>query len=396
MNGYAGSYHLYTHDNLTNSVNFTISNQTIGFDFNGPNILSETEQAINATNHGLIVTTVSQPGPLIPGQNATWLLNVQFRNGTYLSSGEISNASYQFLATNGTGVFLPETINHTVENGYLRITFRPTISNGSMTFAMKISYSNNSGSFSDLISITPIKSSSVGLSLYITPIQKVQANVSTIFTLDLTLHRGNASYSLTQTETQAVLNNLSVDMVKNGNFMGLASAFLVSPGTIGITVNATSTGQDWELTASSHANISGNVHGSTITTFSVVSYNPTQQQPTTGQQIIAFLESPDGIITLATSIGIPFFYGLISWSRKKERTRKDEQNSVGLIIEGLGLYNGLTKEESQALVQSIPVKDKNEIMARLTSGRLKKMVLKNAGKPPKKKDKILEEIRNEL
>ena len=52
-----GSYHLFTHDNLTNSVNFTITNETIGFVFNGPNIISETETAIE----GVMVYVVEDP-----------------------------------------------------------------------------------------------------------------------------------------------------------------------------------------------------------------------------------------------------------------------------------------------------------------------------------------------
>ena len=47
-------------ESLTNSVNFTITNETIGFVFNGPNIISETKTAIEDTNHGINFNVISQ------------------------------------------------------------------------------------------------------------------------------------------------------------------------------------------------------------------------------------------------------------------------------------------------------------------------------------------------
>ena len=86
------------------------------------------------------------PGTLIAGQNATWLLEPVFENGTILSTSELEGSSFQFLVANSSGSFLPETISHTIANGYLEIRFQPTV-NGTMTLAMKESYGNNSVSF---------------------------------------------------------------------------------------------------------------------------------------------------------------------------------------------------------------------------------------------------------
>ena len=119
----SGSYHLFTHDNLTNSVNFTITNETVGFVFNGPNIISETETAIKDTNHGINFNVISQSGTLIAGQNATWLLEPVFKNGTILSTTELEGSSFQFLVANSSGSFLPETISHTIANGYLEVRY---------------------------------------------------------------------------------------------------------------------------------------------------------------------------------------------------------------------------------------------------------------------------------
>jgi hypothetical protein len=376
---HTGSYHIYTHDNLTDSRNFTITNETVGFDFNGPNILRITEQAINATNHGLIVTTVSQPGPLIPGQNATWLLNVQFKNGTYLSSGEISNASYQFLATNGTGVFLPETINHTVENGYLRITFRPTINNGSMTFAMRISYANNSGSFSDLISVTPIKSSSVGLNEAINVPSTIQVSNATTGTIIFTLLDSSTPNTLTPNaaQTGSLIANTTLELLYHGKYVAIILPYYEQPGEASFNVNESATGTGYSILSITHlTDISGKNVSFTgeSGSFTVSTENPANPPtPITNQSITAFFTSP---AALAIEFIITLL-GFLSWLRprlrKKHQAEESDLNQATLVVEGNIASKILARQPLTEMEQlwwdAIPKDVRKKLMREGTAGQ---------------------------
>ena len=254
-----GEYHLYTHDNLTNSLNFSITNETVGFDFNGPNILAITESAINNTNHGIILNPISQPGNLIPGQNATWLLEPEFKNGTLLTASQIGISTFQFIVTNSSGFFLPETFNHTVDQGYLRVTFLPT-TDGSMTFAMKETFDNNSGSYSYRVTVTPVKASSKGLQESIRVPSTVQAKNSTVGTVFFSLTSSNSSNPVTpnQAQTLSLMGNTSLELLYKGKFDGLLTAYYIQPGEGAFSLNLTTTGTGYSVLAiTTPTNISG-------------------------------------------------------------------------------------------------------------------------------------------
>ena len=229
---------------------------------------------------------------------------------------------------------------------------------------------------------------------------EIQSNTSNTFTITVMFSKGNSLYTLNSQETQAVLLNLSVWIKLNGNYVGFATPYIISDGLYGVHINESKLGTNYQLNASVNSTY---VQGLKVSgqakplSFSVVGFDPTKAAPTLGEQIIAYFQTPGGIITLVTAIGLPLLYGLSKRAGKRERVRKTERNSVGLIMEALGMFFGLTKQEAEAMVAAIPVKDRNDVIAQLTSGRLKKMVLKNApAKSPKKGHKILEEIKREF
>jgi hypothetical protein len=390
-----GNYHLYTHDNLTDSLNFTLVNETIGYDFNGPNITRETEAAFNSTNRGLIVSPVSQPYALLVGQPASFMFSAEFRNGTLLDHAQMENASVLYGITNMSGLFVGVQVAQSVSGQYLRLNFTLTVQ-GQFTLSVRMAYGGNSGSYSYTFPVGIPANVTSGLSLYLTPVPQVQVNVTSPFVVLISYIHGSSSVPLTSAQTLAFLANISAVQEQDGNFMGFASAYMISAGQVGIRVNASRIGTDWILSVSGGENISGSrVFGSTNTTFAVVSYNPTQPPPTTGQQILAFIETPDGIVTLALSIGIPLGVWLVRWAGKRKRTRNDEDNQTGLVMEGIAMYFGLSKQEVQAITSAIPADRRNQIMRLLTSGKMGKMVLK--GIPQKNaKEGIVEEIKNEI
>ena len=372
-----GEYHLYTHDNLTDSLNFSLTNETIGFDFNGPNILAITESAINDTNHGIIINPISQPGSLIPGQNATWLLEPEFKNGTILTPGEISNSTLSFLVTNSTGAFIPELVNHTIMDGYLKITFLPTV-NGSMTFSMKETYNNNSGSYSYQFAVTPIQPVSVGLREHLSVPPTVQVSNSTVGTITFSLTSGS-SVGLTPTaaQTDALIANSSVELLYHGSFSAVLLPYYDQPGVAAFSINVSSPGTGYSILVITHTtNITGQSVRFTGTSqeFSVSTQSPSNPpQPITSGSIEKFLTSPAAIAVefIATVIGL-LAYLLPKVDAKKEMEKAD-LNQAELVVEGgiaLKILAGepLTVPE-QAWWNAIPEDTRKQLMREGTAGK---------------------------
>jgi hypothetical protein len=375
-----GEYHLYTHDNLTNSLNFSITNETVGFDFNGPNILAITESAINDTNHGIILNPISQPGNLIPGQNATWLLEPEFKNGTLLTASQIQNSTFQFIVTNSSGFFLPETFNHTVDRGYLRVTFLPTV-NGSMTFAMKETFDNNSGPYSYLVTVTPVKAASKGLQESITVPSTVQAKNATIGTVFFSLTSSNSSNPITpnQAQTLSLMGNTSLELLYKGKFDGLLTAYYIQPGEVAFVLNLSSTGTGFSVLAiTTPTNISGQRVSFTGTSqsFNVVAYNPTQQVSLTSQLVQALTGIDAEIFYLIVTVAT-VLYEIIKFLRRRDEDIETEENEAGLYMEAMTMFQVLllnaekkaVPPELQEIYDKIPAKRRNRIYSLITSRR---------------------------
>ncbi|MCL5790395.1 MAG: hypothetical protein M1375_00265, partial [Candidatus Thermoplasmatota archaeon] len=375
-----GEYHLYTHDNLTNSLNFSITNETVGFDFNGPNILAITESAINNTNHGIILNPISQPGNLIPGQNATWLLEPEFKNGTLLTASQIGISTFQFIVTNSSGFFLPETFNHTVDQGYLRVTFLPT-TDGSMTFAMKETFDNNSGSYSYLVTVTPVKAASKGLQESIRVPSTVQAKNSTVGTVFFSLTSSNSSNPVTpnQAQTLSLMGNTSLELLYKGKFDGLLTAYYIQPGEGAFSLNLTTTGTGYSVLAiTTPTNISGQKVSFTGTSqsFSVVSYNPTQQVSLTSQLVKALTGTDAEIFYLIVTVAT-VLYEIIKFLRRRDEDIETEENEAGLFMEAMTMFQVLllnaerkaVPPELQEIYNKIPASRRNRLYSLITSRR---------------------------
>ena len=375
-----GNYHLYTHDNLTDSLNFSLVNETIGYDFNGPNILRITEQAINSTNHGIILNPISQPGNLIPGQNATWLLEPEFKNGTLLAPSQIQNSTFQFIVTNSSGFFLPEIVDHSIVQGYLRVTFLPTV-NGSMTFATKETFDNNSGSYSDQVSVIPIVPASVGLQDTITLPSTIQAGNATVGTVFFSLDSSNSSNPATpdQGQTLSIMHNTTLELLFNGKFDGLIAMYYIQPGEAAFSLNITATGTGYAVLAiTTPTGISGQKVSFTgsSSSFSVVSYNPTKQVSLTSQLEKALTGLDAEIFYLIVTV-VTVLYEVIKYLRRGDEEEDTEDNEAGLFMEAMTMFQVLllnaekkpVPPELNDIYTKIPAKRRNKIYGLITSRR---------------------------
>ena len=75
-------------------------------------------------------------------------------------------------------------------------------------------------------------------------------------------------------------------------------------------------------------------------------------------------------------------YEIIKFFRRHNEERDADENTAGLVVEGIALYEKMTPNEKALLLQKISPKVKNKLMERLTAGALKKFT--PAGKKKKK------------
>ena len=394
------TYFVSTHDNISNSVYVNLTNTSEYFQFNGQNISKVIGGVLNSTNKELSVIALSQPPPaIVRGAPAEYILEVISKtNGTILNGTDLSGSQYLYQLMNQGGTIMATPVQLSVNGSEVILNFTEGTP-GSYTFTVRVSFEGQSGYFSSYpLTISRLANASSGLSVSISMISKIQVNKTTDFTVSLAYIQDNSTLPLTQKETLSLLANLTAAGKDNGNFMGYMATYYISPGTVGVEMNASQTGLNWQLgVLVGKTNISGHyVSGSGNTTFSVVSYNPLVQQPNTAQQIVAYLETPDGMIALALTLG-PVLVGIIwKYAPRKERSRKTEQNQAGVVMEAMGMFFGLTKQEYDVMMQQIPQETRNKIINGLTSGRIKKMKLKGAGKAARKKKGIGERIESEL
>ena len=292
----------------------------------------------------------------------------------------LSSIAFQFVDSNSSGFFLPETFNYEVDKGYLRVTFLPTV-NGSMTFAMKESYANNSGSYYDLITITPVKVSSRGLQESITVPSSIQAKNATVGTLFYSLTASNSSNQATPNEAQtlSLMGNTTLELLYDGKFDGLITAYYIQPGEIVFSLNLTSTGTGYTVLAiTSPTNISGQKVSFTglSSSFNVVSYNPTQQVSLTSQLEKALTGLDAEIFYLIVTI-VTVLYEIIKFLRRKKADEDSEDNEAGLFMEAMTMFQVLllnaqnkpVPPELNDIYVKIPASRRNHIFALITSRR---------------------------
>ncbi|MBX8640855.1 MAG: hypothetical protein KIS29_11015, partial [Thermoplasmata archaeon] len=336
-----------------------------------------TEQAINSTNHGIILNPISQPGNLIPGQNATWLLDPEFRNGTLLTPSQIQNSTFQFIITNSSGFFLPEIINHTVDQGYLRVTFLPTV-NGSMTFAMKETFGNNSGSYSYQVNVIPITPVSVGLQESVSVPSVIQVNNATVGTITFSLiSGGSVGLAPTSSQTDALIANTSVELLYHGSFAAVILPYYDGAGVAAFSVNISSVGTGYSILVITHStNISGQAVRFTGTSqeFTVSTQSPSNPpQPITSLSIEKFLTSPAAIALefIATIIGLLAW--LVPKADAKKEKEKEDLNQAEIVVEGgiaLKILGGIPlSTPEQAWWNAIPEDTRKGLMREGTAGK---------------------------
>ena len=333
----------------------------------------------------ITIIGVDTPSTFISGQSGTYIYRFMYPNGTVLDNAELrgilpylnvtllnSESIQPTLAVVGNEL----DVNFTFTGyGYYTLTIYGQYTSGLITYAIYLSQQ---------ISVNQLARN---ISISLSGPSKIEFNVSTVFVLSV-LQNGSA---LNKSDTLAFMNNTSASIYLSGNFAGLATLHYIQPGKIGIAVNLSTLSNAYILSVDAqNVNISGHYfYGEVQASFSVVPYNPANP-PTTQDGIISFLTSEPMLIFYfaATALGlIAYFWPEIPWV-KRRREKEASLDAAGNTIEGMVALKvadnqPLTPAET-AMWNAIPNDLKNELIKRLTSGRIRKFSKEKVNKSEKK------------
>jgi hypothetical protein len=239
------------------------------------------------------------------------------------------------------------------------------------------------------LTVSQLYNTSQGITITIVGPAEVQRNASTAYVIEVDLSGGSPLNSVNA--TKSILGNLSVSIYYSGNFIGFVTPYLISSGKIGFGVNESALGSTYAISAVVKPTmvLGRNVSASAYLPFGVLPYNPSNP-PTTQDGIISFLTSEPMLIFyfVATVIGIlAYFWPRIPWVARREE-RKQSMDAVGNTVEGI---IALKVSDNQPLTatetvmwNAIPQDLRNDLITRLTSGRIRKYPRRNTNEKKKR------------
>ncbi len=239
------------------------------------------------------------------------------------------------------------------------------------------------------LTVSQLYNTSQGIAITLVGPSEIQRNVSTAYVIEVDFSGGAPLNSVNA--TKSILGNLSVSIYYSGNFIGFATPYLISSGKIGFGVNESALGSTYAISAVVKPTmvLGRNVSASAYLPFGVLPYNPSNP-PTTQDGIISFLTSEPMLIFyfVATVIGIlAYFWPRIPWVARREE-RKQSMDAVGNTVEGI---IALKVSDNQPLTatetvmwNAIPQDLRNDLITRLTSGKIRKYSKRNTNEKKKR------------
>ena len=265
-----GRYHLYTHDNLTNALNITLTNQSLYYSFNGQNISRITGNSFNYSS-------------------------MQLFGSIYAPMQEANKTGKAIISL------------------YIQIAGKETL--------------------------------------------------------------------LTQSQTQTVMKNMTVDILLDGNFLKTASFVYISPGMLSVPLNLSTLSTQYTINLTVRPSLidGKSMEFQTGSGFSVVNYNPANP-PSNANNLAAFLTSiPMEILYAILAIGEVIN---IVWKRlrRDDEERDESVDQAGTVIEAMIALKVINKEPlspaEQAIWAPIDQRTKDKLIMGLTSGHRRVFVFK--------------------
>lgn len=334
------------------------------------------ESFSGASTNSIRLIPVDTPSTYICGQSGSYVYEAAYPNGTLLDHAELlsllPNLNITLLNSRQIQPTIAVVSNHILVNftftgyGYFTLTAQGKYVSGLDTYSIFASQQ---------ISVQSIKPISKGLEETISISSVIQKSNVTDGTILFRLSSNLSNPSTpSEIQTEQLIANTSIELLYHGNFAGLLTLYYIQPGEAGFKLNISTTGTGYQILSITKATkISGQSVQFTGTSsdFTISSQNPANP-PNTIARLQAFATSlPMEILYALTGI-FTAAYEIIKFFRRHDEERDADENTAGLVVEGIALYEKMTPNEKALLLQKISPKVKNKLMERLTAGALKK------------------------
>ena len=359
------NYTMFTHDNVTDTINFTLD-QNVFYIIHGQNITRATTQQIEkyiteqAGKGALNIQPVVTPVQALVHDYLHFSFNVFYSNGTELNQTELQQVSKLAMVINQSSLnytsslYLPSiSVNPTVpqffvSGDYLSVSF--TMENvGYFTFFLKLISGNSTGVFSSVFHSYSITNQSVNMELSVSGPASFEKNTTAYYVAAVAYGNGTL---FNATDTGLALNHMQVQLFRNGQFYSLETPYYIQPGKIGVKLNLSQIGSNYvlDVLVTTFSLNGHNTSAQATTSFSVLNYNPNTNFWDSLLNGIAggFYKVSLYLGIIVTIIAFALYVYRFVTRKKRELKKQARRVQADLVAEAM--YGSLSEEEKKRII----------------------------------------------
>jgi len=359
------NYTMFTHDNVTDTINFTLD-QNVFYIIHGQNITRATTQQIEkyiteqAGKGALTIQPVVTPIQALVHDRLYFSFNVFYSNGTELNQTELQQTSKLAMVINQSSLnytsslYLasfavnPTVPQFSVSGDYLNVSF--TMENvGYFTFFLKLISGNSTGVFSSVFHSYSITNQSVNMELSVSGPASFEKNTTAYYVAAVAYGNGTL---FNATDTGLALKNMQVQLFRNGQFFSLETPYYIQPGKIGIKLNLSQIGSNYvlDVLVTTFSLNGHNTSAQATTSFSVLAYNPNTNFWDSLLNGIA-----GGFYKVSLYLGIivtiiAFVLYVYRFVTRKKRELKKQARRVQADLVAEAMYGSLSEQEKKRII----------------------------------------------
>jgi len=252
------NYTMFTHDNVTNFINFTLNSNQF-YVIHGQNITQATAQEIesyleNQTGSGpLSLIPVSAPNQAPINTMVSFSLTAYYSNSTELDSTQLRKSSLLTLITNVTTGNLSTAVPaYSYSGSTLHVNFSLSVP-GFYTVFIQVENSNHKGHYSQTFEAIRLINKSIGMGMQATGPSQIVLNNTYNYTIAVSYGNGTA---MNLHDTGSVYNNTTIQIFNGLDPVQGVNLITYHAGIILFNVTFNKTG-GYTLCIQSHARLNG-------------------------------------------------------------------------------------------------------------------------------------------
>ncbi len=348
-------YHFYTHDNITNAIDFNLTGNTF-YVLNGQNVTlyqvwlkeQQTNSNItNATTH-IKLSIVSAPTQIFPDAPLVYKYQAEWQNNTPLTPAQVSSMLITANLINATTSNPSTAIVHVARSGsFIWFNFTSPASGNFDLYAV-VSMSPYQATVDQSIYVQPVIKTSVGMSE--TLVVPNPMYVNTTYEAILYIYYGNGTL-MNESDTHAVLDHTANATLFVGTLdLGTIQPVYVSAGEAEIPLNISAIASYRLFVSTSSFSLDG-----FSVSASAVAHFPVSSRPVSPLQAVynAFANfftlsnfaalGHDVLNSLEIWIPVSIILGVLYWAYRKVRNyvAKDKADKATIDLATLGGINNV-------------------------------------------------------